>query len=167
MKKLIAVLLLAVLCTGMMIPAVAETPAYDVTKSFVAVLNENDLAYTFNGKTNTGEEHIQMENEDEHFAYTINLFFHEDNDRASVYIWNIIEFADADFANVLRAVNELNYSYKYVRFYVDETDNTVTCAMNMILHDNTDAGDIVLEGLLRIASILKVAYPSLSVYNVR
>jgi hypothetical protein len=91
-----------------------------------------------------------MENEDENFAYTINIYFHPDNDRACVYVWNIITFEDADFSRVLRVVNELNYTYKYTRFYVDETDNTVTCALTLILHDDADAGDIVLEGLLRM-----------------
>lgn len=166
MKKLITVLLLAVLCMGLSAPALAEVPSYEVTKSFVAVLEKNELAYEFEGKISNGEERISMFNRDENFSYTINIFFDEDNDQASVYVWNIITFADEDFANVLRVVNELNYSYKYIRFYADETDNTVTCAMNMILHDNDEAGDIILEGLLRIASILKVAYPPLGVYNV-
>lgn len=166
MKKLIAALLLAVMCTGLFIPALAEMPAYDATKSFIAVLDEENLVYTFKGKSENGDEHILLENENENFAYEINVFFDEDNDCASVYVWYIIEFADADYADILYAVNELNYSYKYVRFYVDESDNTVTCAMNIILQDTGDAGDIVLEGLLRMASILKVAYPALKPYDV-
>lgn len=166
MKKLIAALLLAVMLASMFAPAMAEGPGYATTKSFIETLDQNELGYTFTGKSvSTGEEHIAMENEDENFAYTFHVYFNEDEDRATVFIWNIITFGDENFGNVLRAVNNLNYSYKYVRFYVDESDNTVTCAMNIILQDQDDAGDIVLEGLLRIASILKVAYPHLVEYN--
>ncbi len=165
MKKLMAALLLAVLCTSLFVPALAEDPQFTATKSFLDVLDANDLGYNFTGISSSGEEHVYMDNEDENFAYTFHIYFHEDNDRANVYIWNIITFDDADFTNVLRVVNELNYSYKYTRFYIDESDNTVTCAMSIILHDENDTGDIVLEGLLRVASILKRAYPPLAVYD--
>ena len=165
MKKMIAALLLAVMCASLIVPGLAEGASFETTKSFIAMLEQEKLAYEFVGLDKSGEEHVFMENEDENFAYEINIYFNEDNDLASVYVWNIIHFEDADFVNVLRAVNELNYSYKYVRFYIDDSDNTVTCVMNLILHDNEAAGDIVLEGLMRVASILKVAYPTLGVYN--
>ena len=166
MKKLIAALLLAVMLASLFVPAMAETPVYANTKNFLAVLEENDLAYEFAGMyANTDEELILIDNEDENFAYTFQIYLNEDNDRATVFIFNIINFADENFGNVLRTVNNLNYSYKYIRFYVDESDNTVTCAMNIILHDNDSAGDIVLEGLLRAASILKNAYPQMSSFD--
>lgn len=165
MKKLISALLAVMLCTSLLVPALAATPTYDLTKNFITVLDENNLAYTFTGTISTGEEHISMDNEDENFAYTLHIYCNADSDRATVFVWNIITFADEDFTNVLRTVNTLNSSYKYIRFYIDESDNTVTCAMNIILHDNDDSGDIVLEGLLRIASILKHAYPQLVQYN--
>lgn len=165
MKKLFSALLAVMLCTSLFLPAFAATPAFELTKNFISVLDENNLAYTFTGAISTGEEHVYMDNEDENFAYTLHIYFNEDNDRATVFVWNIITFADEDFTNVLRTVNTLNSSYKYIRFYVDESDNTVTCAMNIIVHDSNDSGDIVLEGLLRIASILKHAYPQLVEYN--
>ncbi|MBQ2954710.1 MAG: YbjN domain-containing protein [Clostridia bacterium] len=165
MKKLIAALLLAVMCMSLTAPVLAETPAFETTKSFIAVLEADQLLYEFMGRITSGEEHVLLENEDNHFAYEINTYFHEDNDTALVYVWNIIHFEDADFVNVLRAVNELNYSYKYTRFYIEDVDNTVTCAMTIILHDNDTAGDVVLEALMRMASILNVAYPALSPYN--
>lgn len=168
MKKLTAILLLAALCAALCLPVLAETetpPQFSTTKSFIAELEEEELAYTFHGVDEEGDEHVTMDNEDENFAYTINLYFDGNEELATIFIWNIIAFEDADFAHVLRAVNSLNYSYKYTRFYVDESDNTVTCTMNLILHDEDDAGDIVLEGLLRAASILKKAYPQLAPYK--
>ena len=165
MKKLISALLAAILCTCMMIPAMAAEPTFESTKNFIAVLDENDLAYTYRGMISTGEEHIVMENEDENFAYTINLYFNADGDCVNVFVWYIIEFEDEDFTGVLRVVNELNSAYKYTRFYIDESDNTVTCAMNIIVLDEDASGDIVLEALLRMASILKHAYPQLVMYN--
>ena len=164
-RKLLAFLLTAMLCAGLLAPAMAEDAQYNTTKDFLALLNEENLSYNYHGIRSNNEECITMENEDENFAYTINIYFHPDNDRACVYVWNIITFEDADFAHILRVVNTLNSSYKYTRFYVDETDNTVTCALTLLLHDDNDAGDIVLESLLRMASILKKAYPMLAEYN--
>ena len=168
MKKLIAALLTALMLVSLLVPALGEAekgPMFTVTRNFTDLLDKENLSYTYTGTVSNGDEHVYLENEDENFAYTFNVYFHPDNDRAAVYVWYIIEFEDADFANVLRTVNKLNYSYKYTRFYVDESDNTVTCAMTIILHDDNDAGDIVLEGLLRMASILKEAYPLLAVYD--
>lgn len=164
-QKLIAALLTVLLCVGMLVPAMGEGAQYSTTRNFLELLDEEKLSYNYAGTISNGDEHVFMENEDENFAYTFNIYFHPDNDRVCAYVWNIITFEDADFARVLRVVNELNYTYKYTRFYVDETDNTVTCALTLILHDDNDAGDIVLEGLLRMASILKKAYPMLAVYG--
>lgn len=166
MKKSLAVLLLVVISVCACVPAFAD-PQFSTTRDFLAVLEKENLSCHFNGLISTGEEHIAMANADENFAYDIDVYFHEDNDFVSVFVRYIIGFSDADFPNVLRVVNELNYSYKYVRFYVDESNNTVTCAMNIILQDAGDTGNIVLEGLLRMANILKVAYPKLAVYNVK
>lgn len=165
MKKMMAALLLFVMCMGLVAPGFADTAGFAATRSFIAMLEANDLGYEFMGRASNGEEHVYMENEDENFAYAINIYFHSDNDRGSVYVWNIIEFDDVDFVNVLRAVNDLNYGYKYTRFIVDESDNTVTCAMNVIMHDNAAVGDIMLEALQHMVSILEVAYPSLAVYD--
>lgn len=164
-QKLLAALLAVLLCVSMLVPALGEEALYNTTRSFLELLDQENLSYNYAGTISDGEEHVFMENEDENFAYTINIYFHPDNDRTCAYVWNIITFEDADFSKVLRVVNELNYTYKYTRFYVDETDNTVTCALTLILHDDSDAGDIVLEGLLRMASILKKAYPMLAEYD--
>ena len=164
-ERLLAFLLAALLCMGAVTSALGEEAQYSTTKDFLELLDQENLSYHFAGTISSDEEYVFLDNEDENFAYTINVYFHPDNDRACAYVWNIITFEDADFANVLRVVNDLNYSYKYTRFYVDETDNTVTCALTLILHDDNDAGDIVLEGLLRMASILKNAYPMLVEYD--
>jgi len=164
MKKLTAVLL-AVLCTVLCIAGLAETempPQFATTKSFVRVLEAGEIPYVFGGVTSTGEEHVYQEMQDEHFAYTIHLLFSRDEDLATIVVWDVITFEDADFLQVLRTVNRLNSDYKYTRFYVDESSSTVTCRLDVILHDEDDAGNIVLEGLQRMASILKSAYPQLA-----
>ena len=164
-KKWMAALLTVLLCISLISPALADGPQYASTRNFADLLEKENLSFTYTGIVSSGDEHIFLENEDENFAYTINVYFHPDNDRVAVYVWYLIDFEDENFGGVLRTVNQLNYSYKYTRFYADETDNTVTCAMTIILQDEDSAGDIVLEALMRMASILKMAYPELAVYD--
>ena len=165
MKRVLAALLLMVMCAALLSSAMAEEPAYATTRSLIDTLNENGLAFEFAGKADTGDEHVSLQNGIDNLEYTFHCFFNENEAMATVSVLNIIAYDEAASADVLRAVNSLNSSYKYVRFYVEEAEHTVACAMTIILHDDGDAGDVVLDGLFRAANILRSAYPRLAPYH--
>lgn len=170
MKKFLALLLTCLLCLPVLSclsasPALALEPEMSKTRSFCALLDEEGIYYEFTGKSSSGNEHVCIPFGDDNFTYDINLFFHPDNDMVNLHVWYIITFDDADFVPLLRLVNDLNTRYNYTRFYLDETDNTVTCSVTMLLEDEDDAADIIMETVGRLYVILERAYPELAVYN--
>ena len=101
--------------------------------------------------------------DDNGYSYTMCFFFENNEENAAIRVWDIITYSDADFSKVLRVCNALNTEYKYVNFNAEESDNTVTAAVDFIFRNN-DVGPIIKEGLLHLVNILEDAYPRLSVY---
>lgn len=164
MKKILAMLLLAALLLTSAMPALAVSAEYASTRAFLKVLDEADIIYTLVGVDDDGDELVRVANKDSNdYSYTINLYFDKDEMRCALRVWNVIEFKSSDTTNVLRACNELNARFKYLRFYVDTSDNTVTAAMDLIFRDG--AGEVTLEGLVRTAQILVDGRPTLLPYN--
>jgi len=63
----------------------------------------------------------------------------------------------------MQVCNDLNARYQFTCFYVEETDNTVTCSMNLIYRDD-HVGMVVTEATLYLQQILEAAYPSLAAW---
>lgn len=165
MKKFLVLALSVLLLVGSALPAYAVAPQYKSTQAFVATLDEKDISYTVVGVDPDEDEHVRVSNTDDNdFSYTINLYFDPNEENCSVRVWNIISYSDADYAKVLRTCNALNYKYKYIRFYADESDNTVTASIDLIYRDH-DVGEIVLEAVVHMASILEKGRPDLLVYD--
>lgn len=163
MKKILSALLLLVMCAAACVPALAETAQFSSTRSFLSLLDEADMKYTVRGIDEDGDEYVTVKVSDENTAYTIYYFFESDQEHTAIFVWNLIEFDPADTLKVMQVCNTLNYEYNYSCFYVDETDNTVTCSMNLIYRDD-GVGLVVTEATLYLMEIIEVAYPSLAVY---
>ncbi|MBQ2954711.1 MAG: hypothetical protein IJE07_14365 [Clostridia bacterium] len=162
MKKILAVLLLIALlapcCT-----ALADTATYATTRAFLKALDEEGITYVNRGLDEDNDEYIIVYNMDENHSYTMDIFFEEDQEHTSIFVWYIIAFDEADLLKVMLACDTLNGSYNYTCFYVDETDNTVTCSMNLIYRDkNVDL--VVMDAIKYMAAILELAYPVLTPY---
>ena len=163
MKRAISLLLCA-LCLCLTLPGCADGPRYASTASFLMALEEAGIAHELVGLSDAGEEHVHLPGDGEHLALATDVFFSPDGDLVTIRVENLIAFDAADALPVLKAVNELNFSYKYVRFFARE-DGAVACAMSIILHEGGDAGAITLEGLMRMDSILRHAMPQLEAYG--
>ena len=149
-------------------PAEDGTPQYANTKAFISFLEELDIdGWEFVGVDGDGDEYIQFEDyAGDEYEYVVNMYFAEDNEQIGFYIWYVIEYEEEDFADVLYACNSLNYDYKFLTFYADETDNTVTASMNLIVRENDDVAEIAIEALLHIENILAEAIEVLDEYSV-
>ena len=163
MKKILAILLLMAMLLSVCLPALAETE-FATTRAFLSMLDEADLPYTNLGVDDDGDEHIMIRNPDSDLPYTVHYFFEADQEHTSVFAWNLITFDPADKLMVMLACNSLNYRYNYTCFYVDETDNTVTCAMNLIYRDD-NVGLVNIEALAYLMSIIEEALPTLQGYD--
>lgn len=64
---------------------------------------------------------------------------------------------------MLDICNRLNSSFHYATFYVDDSDNSVTLASDAMLA-NEAGGDITLNILLRLHTVLSGIYSELAPY---
>lgn len=166
MKKLLSLILVCALLLGLCPAAFATEAQYTSTKAFLTVMDALNIKYTVGGMDSSNNELVVISNSDSeiNFTYAVAFFFNSDESHCSIRVWDIITFGDADFAKVLRTVNSLNEKYKYVKFSVDEDDNTVTASMDLI-YNTEAAGQVVTEAMLRSMQIIEDSYPSLAVYS--
>ena len=162
MKKFLAALLVSMLCLSLCATASAATE-FSTTQSFLTMMDDAEMKYTNNGLDSDGDEHVSMSYRDDYSSYTIHYFFEDNLEHTSIFVWNIIEFDAKDALHVMQVCNELNARYNYTCWYVDETDNTVTCSMNLIYRDD-NVGLVVTEATVYLMEIIEHGYPSLAVY---
>ena len=84
----------------------------------------------------------------------------------SLRVWDVIEFEESDLAKVLITANDLNASYKWVKFVVYTEDCTVSAEMDATFGED-DAGEICLRDLYRIIDIVDLAYPEFEPYAAK
>lgn len=96
-----------------------------------------------------------LDNMDE--LYVI-IVFDEDNSACVFYTFNYIEFSDDKKTEMIYKCNEMNNEYRWVKFYVDESDNTVTIQGDAVIQLKT-CGEEVMEIVFRIVTIGDEAYP--------
>lgn len=162
MKRIIA----AILVMTLMLPiaAMAATPSYSSTQDFLDLLDKNKIKYTYKGLDKDNDDHLTITYDGDSYSLTLHWYFTEDNQHVSIRGWDLISFKKSDFADVVKTVNDLNSSYKYVTFEVDTSDNTVTVSYDFITPAGGDA-DVCAEVLVRMVMIVDDAFPSLAPYN--
>ena len=143
MKKVTSCLLALLLIVSLCVPAFATSTnegQYETTRSFIDVLQTKGLKYTYSGLNSDNDEKIRVSFSDDNFGSIVFiLFFPSSADEVSIRVWNLITVT-AGKTYALNTVNTLNNNYKYARFYLDESDNTITCSMDAYL-DVRSAGD--------------------------
>ena len=163
MKRLMAVLLIAAFCLGATSAWAAE---YANTTDLCHTLDDLGIKYTLSGVDSDGDELVLIDNTDGNgHTYTINVYFTRDNNLVFMRVYYFITYDASDYASVAMACNELNYGYKYVKFYADKSDNTVTADVDMVVRKGQSIGDIVTDGLSFLAQILEKAYPILQQFE--
>lgn len=166
MKRLFAGILCVMVLTLCAGTGLAVQAKYANTIAFLQAMDDLDIKYSVEGISGDDElEQIKIQNKGEKVSYTINYFFDKENTECGMRVWYIISFNDADLAKVMRAVNQMNYDYKYGKWYVDESDNTVTVSWDIILRENADVGEILTEATLHLVKIIDTGYEALGIYD--
>ncbi len=165
MKKGLS-LVLAMLMLFSVTSAFAVDATYKTTQEFLAAMDSRDLSYTYVGMDNSDNEKVTTKfglgETDKTAEYR--LFFDEEQDEVAIRLWNVIKFDPSNRAKVIDAVNEANEAWKFVRFYIDDDTNSVDAAIDTIL-PTSGSGDITVQMLGLMISVVDAAYPSLSVYD--
>ena len=168
MKNRFLLALCLTLCFMLMLStALAASPKTAIVKSIAAAFDAKDWMYTVRGMVNDDkDESLSITFDTEHApdGIKINIFARESAERVQLVVWDIIKYSDADFSKVLRAVNTLNDDYVYVKFYCDESDNTVTAQFDAYVTES-EAGEIVVNMVNSMVDIVDNGYEALSVYD--
>ena len=140
---------------------------YASTREFLYQLEQEDIIYDYGGidTYNGNKEKVSISFECSGHDIDIRFWFPESNDDVSIRVWDVISYRSAEESSVIRACNELNNTYRFVTFEADSNDCTVTLSMDLIVRPEADIGDITLEALVRVYSILKEAYSTLDYYD--
>ena len=140
---------------------------YASTREFLYQLEQEDIIYDYGGiDTNNGnKEKVSISFACSGHDIDIRFWFPESNDDVSIRVWDVISYRSAVESSVIRACNELNNTYRFVTFEADSNDYTVTLSMDLIIRPEADIGDITMEAMVRVYSILKEAYSTLDYYD--
>lgn len=165
-KTLLSLALALLLLLSLGAPAFAISAQYPTTQAFMDALNKRDVKYTYVGVDSDGDEKITVEFVGEYKdSIYVNLFFGEDYDVVNMRIWNLIDFDEADYEKVLDACNELHSSYKFVTFYVDKIDWSVTARVDMPIRECDECGEICVDGLSYLVQIADSGYDTLKAFE--
>ena len=166
-KRLLSIMIAALLLLVMAAPALAVPSAvtYGNTRSFLEALDELELKYTYGGIDQDNDEKVTIETTLEDTDKSIEIFFYfsEDEELCSIRVWNLIDFDEENLAELYKICNDLNAGYKYCKFYVDESDYSISVDLDVILR-STDSADICSEALAHIYNICTYAMEDLSPY---
>ena len=143
----------------------SDGPQYSNTKDFIQWLDQRSIPYEFYVYDEDEEQLVVDYTDEDGVTTTYNMFFFSDNELVAIYVWYIIYFDEASKTDVVYACNDLNASYRYTNFYVDETDNTVTATMDIITRPGNSIGDIVGEGITTFSRILSYGYETLGAFD--
>lgn len=140
-----------------------EKAALASTVSFLDELDEAGLPYQYRGWTDSGDEEVIIDypgNNCEHIY--IGAFFGPDGDDVYFRVWNLIDFNSSDYRELLGKVNDLNSTYNFVSFVLDNSDFSVTVELDALLPP--DGGELSVNYLLLLGRITDKAYLVLEPY---
>lgn len=135
-------LLLTLVLTLNVASCLAEEAQYATTKDFIRALEKDDLKYTYKGVDDDKDEHVVVSFSDDFYdSVIIHFFFDDSEDKVSIRIWNLIDVSAGE-SYATKALNKLNYDYKYAKFVLDTSDSTISVE-NDIYADGTDGDKVV------------------------
>lgn len=162
MKKLLCSVLALVLCLAMFTaPALAATATIPTAVSFCKTLDDADIVYTCEGLDDDGDDVIEIEMTSEEAPnYTITYCFTSDCADTYLRIFYVCDVPEDKLADALITCNTLNDDYRFARFILDTSDNTITLAMD-VLHTEETAAELMLQATIYACQIYELGYQAL------
>ena len=127
----------------------------DRVRSF---LDEKGVRYDYFARTEERHEAIKVSyNADNKDTISVILFFDDDGRTLNAKSFTIAKVPSAKLMDTYVILNELNYEYRWVKFYID-SDNEVTVAGDAIVSPET-VGAECYEIIQRYVNIIDEVYP--------
>ena len=135
----------------------SEAPADDAYVPYrdatIAYLDENNIKYDV-----MDEESITIQYEGDYMdTIKVHVIFNAGDPNYVVLVsWSIGHFDEAHLQAGYEAMNEVNNTYKWVKFYLDDDDD-VTAKSDLIV-DLNSCGEEILDRVLRMVWVSDEAY---------
>lgn len=131
------------------------------TEEFVCFLNQNNLKYCLDSINANDNEQITMCITSETLSdITIHFLFDSNNQIVYIRIWNLLKIPDQFNSIALTIINELNNTYRFVRFYLN-TDNGIDVFVDSFIQTGTIGNTCMNLGIIT-AKICDTVYPKLA-----
>lgn len=165
-KRMIAILMVVVFALLSAAPAFAVPSAvsYSSTRDFLEVLDSEGVHYTYEGIDSDDDEKVNVSYNITDTSIAMRIFFDDSRESCHIRVWNLIDYRPEDEGRVIEALDDLNKTYKWIKFYSDKNDNSVTASMDVILR-RYDVGEICSEAMHRVVNICDDAYPTLKKFD--
>ena len=143
---------------------------YTTAKRYIQILKEKELTYsTYPAESDDDYDQIDLKfnvtsEGGKDFSYRGSAFFRSKNDRMSLRVFNLIDFEESDLNQVLRVCSQLNNRYLWVKFFVDESDFSVTASYDLPLQNASSDMETMWDAYDNLHSIVKLAYDDLVIY---
>lgn len=94
----------------------------------------------------------------EHVTISVIIIFDDNNQTVGLKSFNYVKFPEEKKQKMFEICSKMNYKYRWVKFYVDETDNSVTLSDDAYI-DLETCGEEIYELIGRMCGIGDEAYP--------
>ena len=82
----------------------------------------------------------------------------------NIRCWNLIDYSAGNHDAVVKICDQLNAKWKWICFYTDTSDYSVTASMDQELVDDPSMGAAMWEAFSDLDSVLAAAYDDLLPY---
>ena len=88
------------------------------------------------------------------------VFFAENNTSCKIRAYSVAKFPQEKMERMYKICNDLNFKFAWIKFYVDESDNTITADDDAVIQLDS-CGDEVYRCCIQMAQIVDEAYPTI------
>ena len=127
------------------------------TELFINELEEHELTYDPVRVLEDGDEMVQLGAKLDNTFVQLIIFFDADEDAVAIRCFDLVRVSEEQYPKALMSCNALNDRMRWVKFCIDKERN-VQAEVDAVI-DDTNAGKVTMNLVLRMASIIDDAYP--------
>ena len=127
------------------------------TELFINELEEHELTYEPVRVLEDGDEMVQLGAKLDNTFVQFIILFDLDEDAVAIRCFDLVRVSEEQYPKALMSCNALNDRMRWVKFCIDKERN-VQAEVDAVI-DDTNAGKVTMNLVLRMASIIDEAYP--------
>lgn len=127
------------------------------TELFINELEEHELTYEPVRVLEDGDEMVQLGAKLDNTFVQLIILFDADEDAVAIRCFDLVRVSEEQYPKALMSCNTLNDRMRWVKFCIDKERN-VQAEVDAVI-DDTNAGKVTMNLVLRMASIIDDAYP--------